>query len=344
MRGDVAVLTHNIVEPSGGFIQALRAVKKPFIVAHVTPDADAIGAILGLAAALRANGIEATVGLETATIAEKLKFMLALAPDAPIVPRWDPDGPYDAAIILDTAGAKRINISPAINLDGPLPIFNIDHHVTNPGFGLHNWVDAQATSSCELVGRLLEHLGFTPSAAVASLLYAGVHGDTAGFSLPTTSAEGLRVAGWLVECGADVGYVGEQMCRSMRQAEFDLLRIVYDNTGTAADGRIAYSHLSYEEITGSGCQADDIDDQVNVPRSLKGVQIAMLFTEGEKGVIRVNLRGEGDITIIDVAKALGGGGHAQSAGIRFYDKTMDESIEAVVDACAAHLAQLDAAK
>ncbi len=59
-------------------------------------------------------------------------------------------------------------------------------------------------------------------------------------------------------------------------------------------------------------------------------------------MIRVNLRGEGDVTIIDVAKALGGGGHAQSAGIRFYDKTMEESIRAVVDACEAHLKRLAA--
>lgn len=330
--------------PCSEFLDALAAVRRPLIVAHVTPDADAVGAVLALAAAMGDHGIAATAGLSAKSIASKLLFLLDLAPRTPRAEQWKADGSYDSAIVLDTAGEKRINIKPPLDLSGELPVFNIDHHISNTDFGRYNWVDPHAGSTCELVARLLHDLGWPPSPAVASLLYAGVHGDTAGFSLASTTADALQIAADLVRAGADVAHVGEQLCRSQKRSDFELLRRVYDNTKMADDGRIAYSHLDYAEITGAGCKADDIDDQVSIPRALKGIRIALLFSEGEPGVVRVNLRGEGSVTVLDLARRFGGGGHPQSAGIRFHDKTMDVAIREVIEACAAHLRAVDSAR
>ena len=341
--GKATINGENNHRPSAGLLSALRMVRRPLIVAHVTPDADAVGGMLGLAASMRDCGIEAVVGLPVETLAAKLQFMLDLAPQTPLAGEWSTDGRYDSAIVLDTAGEKRINIRPALDLSGSLPVFNIDHHITNPDFGTHNWVDPHATSTSEMIARLILELGWPFSSAVASLLYAGIHGDTAGFSLPSTSTNSLRIAAELVQAGADVGHVGEQLCRSQNRSDFELLRRVYDHTKVVADGQIAYSYLSYQDISGTGCKADDIDDQVSIPRALKGVRIALLFSEGEPGVIRVNLRGEGRVTVVEIAKKFGGGGHAQAAGIRFYDKTMDAAINDVVAAATERLRTYDAA-
>ena len=82
---------------------------------------------------------------------------------------------------------------------------------------------------------------------------------------------------------------------------------------------------------------DDIDDQVSIPRALKGVAIAMLFSEGEPGVIRINLRGEGKITVLELAQRFGGGGHTQSAGVRVKNKSMEQVIADTVAAAQEHL-------
>jgi bifunctional oligoribonuclease and PAP phosphatase NrnA len=330
-------------QPASGFLAALRTVRRPLIIAHVTPDADAVGGMLGLATSMRDRGIEAVVGLPVVTLAARLQFMLEFVPRIPLTDQWSTDGRYDAAIVLDTAGEKRINIRPPLDLSGSLPVFNIDHHITNPDFGTHNWVDPHATSTSEMVARLILELGWPISPAAASLLYAGIHGDTAGFSLPSTSANSLRIAADLVQAGADVGHIGEQLCRSQNRSDFELLRRVYDHTKVLADGQIAYSYLSYQDINGTGCKADDIDDQVSIPRALKGVRIALLFSEGEPGVIRVNLRGEGRVTVVEIAKKFGGGGHPQAAGIRFHDKTMDAVISEVVAVATERLRTFDAA-
>lgn len=323
--------------PSEDFLRTLKTIKHPIVLGHVTPDADCLGSMFGLALALRAVGIQASAGLPKGCIATKLNFMMELAAGVPIVSSLDSDPSADSLIIIDTAGAKRINMQPPPDLAGPLTSFNIDHHITNDDFGKNNWVDPHASSSCEMIAVLIERMGWKLTPVIASLLYSGIHGDTAGFSLPGTSADSLHVAADLVRAGADVAHIGEQLCRSQGQSDFDLLRRVYDHTTIVAGGRIAYSHLTYNDLTESGCKADDIDDQVSIPRALKGVRLAMLFSEGEPGVIRVNLRGEGKITVVELAKKFGGGGHAQSAGVRFKNKSMESVIAEVVGAAEEHL-------
>lgn len=324
-------------EPEDSLLDVLRRARRPFIVSHRTPDADAIGASLALAAMFREHDTEATVGLTAGRVASKLRFMFDLASEVPRAEQWLADGAHDCLVVLDTAGKKRIDIDPAPDFDGSLPVINIDHHATNTHFARYNWVDPLATSTSELIARLIRRLDRRFSPNIASLLYAGIHADTIGFSLPSTTAESLHIAGELVRAGADVMRIGERLCRSQERGEFELIRRVYDNTQVTDDGQIAYSHLTYQDMTESHCLPDDIDDQVSIPRALRGVRIAMLFSEDEKGVIRVNFRGEGEITVVEIAQQFGGGGHRQSAGTRLHGKTMQEAIHDVLAVAEAHL-------
>jgi len=173
---------------------------------------------------------------------------------------------------------------------------------------------------------------------VASLFYSGIHGDTAGFSLPNTSADALHTAADLVRAGADVAHIGEQLCRSQHRTDFELLRRVYDHTHVTDDGAIAYSHLTHEDFLASGAKAEDIDDQVSIPLALRGVRMAMLFTEGEKGVVRINLRGEGKTRVVELAQQFGGGGHAHAAGVRMKNRPIEDVITTVLDAARRYMA------
>ena len=331
--------------PNEDFVRQLLKVRRPLILGHVTPDADAIGSALGLATTMREQGIDAVGGLPTWSVANKLEFLLQLADNTPRVDHWSPEDQFDAFVVLDTAGAKRINMTPVLDAEGGADVFNIDHHVSNTRFGRHNWIDATASSTCELVARLIQKLEWRMSPNVASLLYAGMYGDTAGFSLPSTSPSTMETAAMLLRNGADVAFVGEQLCRSQVRSDFELLRRVYDNTVITADQRIAYSHLSHEDFLAAGARAEDIDDQVSIPLALKGVHMAMLFTEGEKGVVRINLRSEGGVRVVELAQQFNGGGHTHAAGVRIRNKSIQEVIEEVVAAAHQNLdAQLAAAE
>lgn len=302
--------------PPSELIEALSNAKRPLVVGHVTPDADAVASMLALARVLPSKAA-AAVALDRHKLAQKLRFMAAIGD----VPTADAArvAEADVVAVVDTAGTNRVNIEGKWEAIADKLVVNIDHHITNPDFGQINWVVDSASSTSELIYRLIAAAGWPLDSVAASLLYAGIYSDTGGFSLPSTTAEALEVAAALVRAGADVETIGAQMCRSQRHSEFDLVRVVYHNTRLAADGRIAYSTLSHEEIVGSGCTAEDIDDQVSIPRSLSGVRIAMLFSEGEPGVVRINLRGEDGTEVLPLAQKLGGGGHPFSAGVRIRD-------------------------
>jgi phosphoesterase RecJ-like protein len=318
-------------------LDALRRSCSPVVIAHVVPDSDALGSMLAAALAIACEHCRATVSLPQGSLSQKLAFMVEMA-RAPVATLAD-FADADAFIVLDTAKKDRCNVGPDLrqtDWSAGRPILNIDHHQSNTRFGMVNWIEPHAASTCELVYHLLRTAALPISPTTASLLYAGIQTDTLGFSLPTTTALSLRAAADLVELGADVGDLGERICRSQRKSEFDLLRIVYDNTCIVCDGQVAYSSASFDEIHEAGCTAADIDDQINVPRSLDGVRLAMLFSEGRKGKTRINFRSSGSVTVTDLAAEFGGGGHAQASGA-ILDCDLREAIDKVVPRAIEHV-------
>jgi bifunctional oligoribonuclease and PAP phosphatase NrnA len=353
---------------------ALRRAERVVVVGHTTPDVDCMGSMLGILAFFAGeSGVtadveppresggsldgcttilgnrdgcttrrrqSAAIELPPGTHPGRLDFLLNRVP----VERADDRlrSSCDTVVVVDTALASRMNATEGWNpLAGGRTVVNVDHHVSNPNFGTVNWVEPNASSTSELVYRLLSVSGRPPDPWTASALYAGIFGDTVGFSLPNTTASALEAAADLVRAGADVGLVGEKLDRSRRKCDFDLLRIIYDHTQVADDGRIAYSRASYDEIVGSGCTAADIDDQVSVPRAIEGIYIAMLFTEGTPGRIRINIRGERGLSVLGLAQGLGGGGHHVAAGAIVHG-SFDEVVARVLKESASYLyAQLE---
>jgi phosphoesterase RecJ-like protein len=296
-------------------IDAIERMREPVMIAHVIPDADALGAMLAMARAWASDQCRSRVALPPGSLSQRLGYLFEQAEVVVATP--DDFASADGFVVVDTAKKDRGNVGPDLketDWSSGRPLVNIDHHGTNTQFGDLNWVVEDASSTCELVFFLLTAADRPITPVTASLLYAGILTDTLGFSLPTTSAAALTAAARLVQHGASVGDWGERLCRSQRRSEFDLLRVIYANTKVVADGRVAYSSASHEEITGAGCTAADIDDQINIPRSLDGVQLAMLFTEGERGKTRINFRASGTVTVQALAVEFGGGGHLQAAG------------------------------
>ena len=315
----------------------------PIVVTHLVPDADALGSSLAMVQACSSDGCRPKLSLPERSVSQRLAFLCDWA--RPVLATVDDFADADGFVVVDTAKKERCAVGPErknVDWSGDRPIVNIDHHSSNTRFGQVNWVVGDASSAAELVYLVLLATTRPIDALIASLLYAGILTDTLGFSLPTVTAFSLSAAADLVARGADVKELGERLCRSLRQDEFDLLRVIYANTKTAADGQIGYSSAGYDEIHRAGCTAEDIDDQINVPRSLKGVRLAMLFTEGRKGKTRINFRGSGDVTVVELAKEFDGGGHRQAAGA-VLGCQLEDAIARVVPRAVAYVKQFPVA-
>ncbi|MCH7873558.1 MAG: DHH family phosphoesterase [Planctomycetes bacterium] len=325
-------------------LHAIKAMRAPIVITHVVPDADALGSMLALARSLTGESGKPKVSLPDGSLSRRLTFMFDQA--GMFVATREDFAAADGFVVTDTAKKPRCNVGRELketDWSAGRPVVNIDHHHTNTRFGDVDWIVDDAGSSCELVYFLLVALSRPIDAITASLLYAGIQTDTVGFSLPTTRDWALLAAAQLVKAGADVAEVGRRLYHSQDKSEFDLLRIVYANTRTAADGQIAYSFASFDEIHNAGCSAADIDDQISVPRSLDGARLAMLFTEGNKGKTRINFRSSGEVTIADLAAQFKGGGHAQAAGA-ILDCGLKEAMEKVVPRAVEYLAKFSPPK
>lgn len=320
----------------------LRALRRPVVISHVVPDADALGSMFAVVRAMSGGDCAPKASLPLGSLSQRLRFMSDWA--QPTVAKESDFQDADGFVVLDTAKLPRCNMFRELKQTawaGDRPVLNIDHHATNTRFGTINWVVDKAGSTCELVYYLALAMDLPIDDVTASLLYAGIQTDTSGFSLPTTTPAALQVASGLAGHGARIGELGERLCRSQSQSEFNLLKTIYANTRVVADGRIAYSSASFDEIKAAGCTAADIDDQVDIPRSVDGAVLAMLFTEGIVGKSRINFRGSGSVTVVELAEEFGGGGHKQAAG-SVLDCHVQDAIERVVPRAKAYLAERQA--
>lgn len=313
-------------------LDALDALQRPVVVGHVTPDADCLASMLALARAWPgASPRGARVCLPEGSVSHRLAFLVEWA-DVPVVgPEALPEA--DGFVIVDNARLSRCNLGLDTPEDwtGSRPVINIDHHQTNTRYGDVNWVVPEATSSAELVYHAIRAAHRPMNSLTASLLYAGLHSDTRGFLVADPEGRALGVAVELARAGARTAEIGQQLYRGLRSTELELLRIIYANTRVTAGGRIAYSTADNQEIAGTGCRAEDIDEHVEVPRSLKGIALAMLFTEGVPGCVRINLRAEPGYTVLPLARRIGGGGHVQAAGAMM-DGSIGQALDRVLPA------------
>ncbi|MFH1746392.1 MAG: bifunctional oligoribonuclease/PAP phosphatase NrnA [Planctomycetota bacterium] len=284
---------------------AIRAATRIALIGHVTPDADCIACIGSLWLALPELGKSPYAVLPAGTISRRMEYLVR---QTGMIPATEEQiRQCDLAIVLDTAKERRVNVVGKLEALPGVPVVNIDHHATNPNYGKWNWVAGKASSTAELVYHLLKALGCQITPTIATLLYAGVHTDTQGFSLTNTTPGSLRTGYELAQAGARIHDVCEQMHRSQSRSEFELLKVIYANTRVSDDGRLAWSSAAYEEISSAGCNAAAIDDQVEVPRSIEGILVAILFTEGDPGKVRMNFRGEPGVSVLELAQQFDGG-------------------------------------
>ncbi|MFQ5806618.1 MAG: bifunctional oligoribonuclease/PAP phosphatase NrnA [Phycisphaerae bacterium] len=308
---------------------AIRAANKIALAAHVTPDADCLAVLGAMYLALPELGKYPYVSLPAGTVARRLAFLEELAGVKPATSQELAE--CDLALVMDTAKDRRVNLVGKLEAIPNAKIINIDHHASNTQFGQWNWVEANASSSSELIYLLLRALGCQITPTIATLIYAGIHSDTQGFSLSNATTRSLEIAHELARMGADIIHTCEKLNRSRSRSEFELLKVVYRNTQVSDDGKLAWSTADYDEIADAGCHANDVDDQVEVVRSIEGVRLAILFTEGNRGKIRMNFRGERGVSALALAKEFGGGGHHASAGA-ILDGTIEEITGRVIPA------------
>jgi phosphoesterase RecJ-like protein len=296
-------------------IEAIRQSETVCVVGHIRPDGDCIGAQLGLALALRNAGKEVVCWNEDAVPA-KLAFLDTQELFAqPTGPR-----PFDCVIATDCASFERLGKVRDCIQDRKVFV-NIDHHASNTRYADLNWISTREPSTGELIYRLLRHAGWPITKPIADCLFTAVSTDTGSFQYPSTTPDTFNVASRLVERGADLGRISQEVYESYPLARVNLLRHVYNQFHLTHDARTAYFWLKKRDYVRTGAQPDDSEGLIDHIRAIQGVVVACLFEEVQPNLTRISLRSKSeDVNVNQIAGQFGGGGHAAAAGARIQGK------------------------
>src|SRR5690606_39653058 len=84
-----------------------------------------------------------------------------------------------------------------------------------------------------------------------------------------------------------------------------LLKLSLNTLSRSEDGRIAWMIVTRDMLARAGAEDDDSSGFVQYPRSIRGVEAAMLLRELPDGQTRVSLRSRGRVDVSAVASEIG---------------------------------------
>ena len=292
--------------------RVLREQNRFAILSHVRPDGDALGCQIALALSLQQLGKEVRVWNEDGML-EKYSFLprAELLTKPPAVPE-----DVDVAVALDTAIQNRLGTAFAAVRSAKMWI-NIDHHLSNPGYGDLVYVDPTAPATGQIIFDLIKSQGFPFNREIAENLFAAISTDTGSFQYPKTSARTFEIASQLVCTGIDVGRLNQQLYENYPRRRIELLRELLRTMRFESDGRVASFSLSLKTAAALHILPEDNEGLIDHLRAIRGVIVAVFFEELSDGKVRVSMRSKTDaIDVCAICQKFGGGGHTLAAGAR----------------------------
>lgn len=292
----------------------LREHDSFLLLSHIRPDGDAIGSQLALAYALRAMGKSVRV-LNDDGLPENLAFL----PGAEIV-ETPPAEPIEAqvAIALDTATRERLGARSLHAASAAKLWVNIDHHLSNPGYGDLSWIVPTSPATGEILYELLVSQQLPLPAESRDALYVAISTDTGSFQYPNTTARTYEIAADLIRRGLDVGDINAKTYDNHPFRRLELMRALLNTLQRHHHGLVASWELRLETMRQLDLRPEDSEGLIDIIRAIRGVQLAIFFEElPYDGKIRISMRSKDRrIDVCRIATAFGGGGHALAAGIR----------------------------
>ena len=318
----------------------IRESKNFYIAGHTNPDGDSIGACFGLGLALEKLGKNVRVLLEpfhhkydvipgrhlmyTAQEIEIPQEMLSQRTvrgqeEHSKGSEKDPclQWPEAVLICVDCADIGRLS-GYSKTLAEKLPCtVSIDHHYSNTHFAKHNFVDGQASSTCEMIYRILD--GFAElDQNIAAALYAGIVGDTGGFRYESASRDTLIAVGNLIATGIPFTDIYTELLHSRSYTEVKLLARVLDACRRNRDGSIVYACVPQKMMVNLEGAPDanpqDLEGMVEYLLNIRGAKVAFLVYDCcSDGDVKISLRSR-KFNVGAIAQQLGGGGHQLAAG------------------------------
>lgn len=300
------------------FAENLMGMRSVTILCHMRPDGDTLGSALALSLALDQLGVENEVCCES-VVPEM--FLRLGAEKVKKTPKLD----SEAIVCVDSADEFRLGELSDYFLKAKKKKFNIDHHISNTKYADVNYVNC-CPANCQNMVKLFEEMHVTITKEIANFLMMGLLTDSGSFTHSDVDGETFRVAGLLLDAGADVNALTYQMFRRQKKIRFLLNTRVMNKVRFELDDQLAFVIVMQSDLEATGAKQEMTEGFVDFPLTVDGVEVSIALMEVKKEQFKVSLRSKGKVNVNEVASSFGGGGHILASGCMLFG-----SVEEVVD-------------
>ena len=321
--------------------QLLENARHIIIFTHMAPDGDAMGSSLALYHWI-------------STLPEQRSVSVIVPNAFPAFFNWMPGAQdiliyekktevcnrliaeADLFICTDFNDPKRIGPMGEKMLQNSCPKILIDHHLkgqkddvqgTKESIWAEEHVDSKASSSCEIVYKLLSDEGGL-TCEIATCIYTGLMTDTGNFSYNSNNPEIYEIIAHLIRAGVQKDEIYNAV---FNQYSTDRVRLtgyaLYRKMRIYPEYHLALITLSADELDRYHYQVGDTEGLVNMPLQISDVYYSVFMREERpkpgtpKPRIRISFRSQGDRPVnIWAGEVFHGGGHANASGGELFGK------------------------
>ena len=302
------------------------------IMGHSNPDADSLGAALGVYRVSQCLNRPANIVLddEYTNVKELVEMVRSSGQYEGVFVNkreaLDITKQETLLIIVDTHRASYTACPELIDKTSKIVV--IDHHRKVTDFiseAFLTYHEIYASSACELVTELLQYMDkkVTIRQLEAEALYAGIIVDTKNFTLKT-GIRTFEAAAFLKKYGVDTITV-KQLFQNDLETYVDKAEIV--KKAEIYKDEIAISVCDKEMLNTSIIVAQAADELLNI----KGIKASFVLSPNDQKIV-ISGRSLGDINVQMILEKLGGGGSMTIAGAQVPDSTLEETTQKLKDA------------
>lgn len=318
----------------------LRAARRVIVLTHAKPDGDALGSTLAATRAINKRRPGTALAVYAGPYQAGLR---EVAKDTPCV-FADPgkygvatldralDPAADVILIADTCSWNQLEpFAPYIHSRkaSGAKVCAVDHHVQGNADVAHELVaDVAAAAACQPMAELCRLLLQVPRPSplppeIAEPLYLGLATDTGWFRHSNVSSGVLRLAGDLLDSGADHTWLYRTTEQQESVHRLKLIAAALASVELRLHERFAVMTLTLEDMRKAGAQPGETGGLTDFTQSLSSVRVSALLTEvpaehaaSGQAMVKISLRSKEGVDVNAIAGALGGGGHVRAAGAR----------------------------
>ena len=295
-------------------VELLRRHDRPLLMTHIRPDADGLGSQLALHDALTSIGKKPRVAIAS-KMPPRYDF---LDPGRKLIEDFRLPGESfkkcDCIVILDTGTWNQLgDFGEFLKSNPTIPRAVVDHHRTQDDLAGLQLVDVSAESTGRLAHEIIRALGLQPSRIAANHLFMAVATDTGWFRHRNASPATFALAAELVEAGADPTDLYESLYEAAPIGRLKLAGIALQRLQARKGGKIAFTEILLADFAATNSVPGDTEDLINYPRSVEGVEVALVFIEQPGSRTKISFRSRA-LDVSKLAERFGGGGHALASG------------------------------